>query len=107
MYETPSIVDSAVWVCPDPMVALSDACQGATGRPRGGTPMRAITVGHNKDHRPDLEQLVRTLAVASDGAVPIACRADDGNTSDDLTLALLQREVSGLPGTSPAAHAGD
>ncbi len=31
----------------------------------------AITWGHNKDHRPDLKQLLYILTVARDGAVPV------------------------------------
>jgi transposase len=44
-----------------------------------------ITFGHSKDHRPDLKQLVWILTVAADGAVPIAYRLADGNTTDDPT----------------------
>ena len=40
---------------------------------------------HSKDHRPDLKQLVWILTVTADGAVPIAYRAVDGNTNDDVT----------------------
>jgi transposase len=66
-------------------VTFSGAYRGAGGTPRGGTPAAAITYGHDKDHRPDLKQLVWTLTVAADGAVPVAYRVDDGNTSDDVT----------------------
>src|ERR1035437_8739691 len=52
---------------------------------RGGKPTAAITFGHSKDHRPDLKQLVWILTVAADGAVPLAYRLADGNTSDDPT----------------------
>lgn len=44
-----------------------------------------ITFGHNKDHRPDLKQLVYSLAVTADGAVPVHYKTYDGNTSDDKT----------------------
>lgn len=44
-----------------------------------------ITFGHSKDHRPDLKQLVWILTVTADGAVPIAHRTADGNTTDDTT----------------------
>ena len=44
-----------------------------------------ITFGHSKDHRPDLKQLVWILTVACDGAVPLAYRLADGNTTDDPT----------------------
>lgn len=40
-----------------------------------------ITFGHSNDHRPDLKQLVWILTVRSDGAVPIAYRLADGNTT--------------------------
>ena len=57
----------------------------ADGRARGGKATAAITFGHNKDHRPDLKQLVWILTVTADGAVPIAYRVADGNTNDDRT----------------------
>ncbi|HZJ04391.1 MAG TPA: IS1634 family transposase [Nocardioidaceae bacterium] len=57
----------------------------ADGHVRGGKPTPAIVHGHNKDHRPDLKQLVWILTVAADGAVPIAARTVDGNTTDDVT----------------------
>lgn len=44
-----------------------------------------ITHGHNKDHRPDLKQLVWSLSVASDGAVPVHYNVYDGNVTDDTT----------------------
>lgn len=42
-----------------------------------------ITRGYNKDHRPDLKQLVYSLTISADGAVPIHCKLYDGNTTDD------------------------
>jgi transposase len=44
-----------------------------------------IVHGHNKDHRPDLKQLVWSLTVSSDGAVPVHYNVYDGNTNDDTT----------------------
>lgn len=41
--------------------------------------------GHNKDHRPDLKQLVFTLTVSRDGAVPVHFKLYDGNVTDDQT----------------------
>lgn len=41
--------------------------------------------GHNKDHRPDLKQLVFILTVAEDGAVPVHFSAANGNVTDDKT----------------------
>lgn len=42
-----------------------------------------ITFGYNKDHRPDLKQLLYGITISADGAVPIHCKTYDGNTSDD------------------------
>lgn len=41
-----------------------------------------ICRGHNKDHRPDLKQLLYDRTVTADGAVPIHCKIHDGNTPD-------------------------
>jgi transposase len=54
-----------------------------------------ICHGHNKDHRPDLKQLVYNRTVTADGAVPIHCKIHDGNTTDNQVhketwLALCQ-----------------
>jgi transposase len=43
----------------------------------------AITWGHNKDHRPDLKQLLYILTVSRDGAVPVHFRVGNGNATDD------------------------
>jgi transposase len=42
-----------------------------------------ITHGINKDHRPDLKQLVFGLNVAGDGAVPLSHEVYSGNCTDD------------------------
>src|SRR5262249_52438056 len=47
-----------------------------------GRPPR-ITFGYNKDHRPDLKQLLYSITITSDGAVPVHCKIYDGNTTDD------------------------
>jgi transposase len=66
-------------------VTVTGRYPGADGGARAGKATAAITFGHNKDHRPDLKQLVWILTVTADGAVPIAHRVLDGNTSDDTT----------------------
>ena len=43
----------------------------------------AVTWGHNKDHRPDLKQLLYILTVSGDGAVPVHFRVESGNATDD------------------------
>ncbi len=42
-----------------------------------------ITFGFNKDHRPDLKQLLYSVTISNDGAVPVHCKIYDGNTTDD------------------------
>lgn len=41
--------------------------------------------GNSKDHRPDLKQLVYSLTISSDGAVPVHYKTYAGNRSDDTT----------------------
>ena len=43
-----------------------------------------ITHGFNKDHRPDLKQLLYSVTISNDGAVPVHCKIYDGNTSDNV-----------------------
>jgi len=45
----------------------------------------AITWGHNKDHRPDLKQLLYILTISEDGGVPVYFQAASGNVVDDQT----------------------
>ncbi len=48
---------------------------------------RAIQLrrGFSKDHRPDLKQLIYSLSVSADGAVPVHFKAYAGNQTDDGT----------------------
>lgn len=41
--------------------------------------------GHSKDHRPDLKQLLFSLSITGDGAVPIHYKCYPGNVTDDTT----------------------
>ena len=50
-----------------------------------GKKVPAITWGFNKDHRPDLKQLLFNLTVTADGAVPVAFGIENGNITDDQT----------------------
>ena len=52
---------------------------------RGQQTRMAITWGYNKDHRPDLKQLLYILTVARDGAVPLYFQVASGNVADDQT----------------------
>jgi len=62
--------------------AYSDA---AEERNAYGRRLLAITWGHNKDHRPDLKQLLYVLTITDDGGVPLYYSAASGNTTDDNT----------------------
>jgi len=53
------------------------------GKYPGWSAQERLTHGHNKDHRPDLKQLVLGLSVTADGAVPISHQIYDGNQTDD------------------------
>lgn len=44
-----------------------------------------LAKGHSKDHRPDLKQIVYSLTIAEDGAVPIHHKTYAGNRTDDTT----------------------
>ena len=48
-----------------------------------GTATPGDHLGHNKDHRPDLKQLLYILTVRDDGGVPVHFRVANGNTTDD------------------------
>jgi transposase len=67
-------------------ITFCGAYAGADGLQRClGRPTLAITFGHNKDHRPDLKQLLYILTVTADGGVPLCFRAASGNVTDDQT----------------------
>lgn len=57
----------------------------ATGRLVRGRPTLVVTFGHNKDHRPDLKQLLWILTVSADGAIPVHVTLADGDTEDSTT----------------------
>jgi len=66
-----------------------------------------ITFGHNKDHRPDLKQLVYSLAVTADGAVPVHHKIYDGNTTDDQTHIETWTTVRQIAGTPDFVYVAD
>lgn len=66
-------------------ITFSGQYAGADGPLVRGQPTLRVTYGHNKDHRPDLKQLLFVLSVSADGAVPIHYKALDGNTADSAT----------------------
>jgi len=53
------------------------------GEYRGSVREPRIVKGHNKDHRPDLKQILFGVNVTSDGAVPLSHGVFSGNKTDD------------------------
>lgn len=88
-------------------ITVSGNYPDADGRSRGGQPTPAIRHGHNKDHRPDLKQLLFILTISADGAVPIAYRVADGNTPDDLTHIPTWDELHALVGNPGFLYVAD
>ena len=82
----------------------SDAAEEST---RGGRRTLAITWGHNKDHRPDLKQLVYILTLSDDGGVPVHFRATSGNTTDDRTHVETWELLCELAGRSDFLYVAD
>ena len=74
---------------------------------RKGKTSIAIAYGHNKDHRPDLKQLLFTLTVSRDGAVPIHYKSFDGNTTDDKTHIQIWENLRRISGKSDFIYVAD
>lgn len=67
-------------------ITFSGAYEGTEQETRAfGKKVPAVTWGKNKDHRPDLKQLLYNLTVSADGAVPVAFGVENGNLTDDQT----------------------
>jgi len=88
-------------------VTLTGTDYPGGGEERGGKTIVKPAFGHNKDFRPDLRQLLFILTVSSDGAVPIAYRTEDGNTSDDVTHIPTWDELVGLVGRADFLYVAD
>jgi transposase len=88
-------------------VTFAGDYHSADGQARGGKATAAITFGYNKDHRPDLRQLVWILTVSSDGAVPLAHRVVSGNVSDDTTHVQSWDELCRLVGRKDFLYVAD
>jgi transposase len=66
-----------------------------------------ITRGINKDHRPDLKQLVFGLNVSSDGAVPLLHHVFSGNRTDDSVHVRNFNSLRALLGTEEFVYVAD
>ncbi len=63
--------------------------------------------GFSKDHRPDLKQLVYSLSISADGAIPIHYKAYDGNRSDDTTHLETWQTLCRLLGKNDFIYVAD
>jgi hypothetical protein len=84
--------------------AYADA---AEEKPRPARNTLAITFGHNKDHRPDLKQLLYILTLSHDGGVPVHFRAASGNVTDDQTHRDTRQILCRLAGRSDFLYVAD
>ena len=67
----------------------------------------AITHGHNKDHRPDLKQLLYILTVSRDGAVPVHFRVESGKATDDRSHIDTWKVLGQLTGRRDFLYVAD
>ena len=65
-------------------ITLTGSYRKADGAAMRGKPTLRVLFGHNKDHRPDLKQLLWILTVTDEG-VPVHFKVADGNTEDSRT----------------------
>ena len=63
--------------------------------------------GKSKDHRPDLKQLLFSLTISSDGAVPVHYKAYPGNRTDDTTHIETWNTIRNIAGTPGFLYVAD
>lgn len=79
----------------------------AIGDNKRGKPSLKITYGKNKDHMPDLKQLLWTLTTSDDGCVPVHYMTLDGNTSDTNTHIDMWNAVEKIKGGPEFIYVAD
>ena len=80
------------------------ACGKIPGVTKNGLKMAN---GKSKEHRPDLAQLVFSLTISSDGAVPIHYKTYPGNRTDDTTHIETWDAVREIAGTNNFTYVAD
>lgn len=78
-----------------------------TGRYAGSRVAPQITLGNNKDYRPDLKQLVFGLNVTADGAVPVSHQVHSGNRTDDSVHLGNTEELRQILGRDDFVYVAD
>jgi len=74
---------------------------------RGAKTSIGLCRGDNKDYRQDLKQLLFTLTVSRDGAVPIHYKGYDGNITDDRTHIDTWEALRRITGKSDFIYVAD
>ncbi len=77
------------------------------GKYGGWDATEQLAFGKNKDHRPDLKQLVLGMNVTADGAVPISHRIYDGNQTDDRLHPANHQALQRLLGRADFIYVAD
>jgi transposase len=77
------------------------------GKYGGWSASEQLAFGKNKDHRPDLKQLVLGLNVTADGAVPLSHRIYDGNQTDDRLHPANHQALQKLLGRADFIYVAD
>lgn len=88
-------------------ITLQGQYKEADGRRVRGKPTVVAAIGHSKDYRPDLKQLLWILTVSADGAVPIHFKVSDGNTEDSTTHIENWNILRKLVGNSKFLYVAD
>lgn len=78
-----------------------------SGRYDGWTAQERIAHGYNKDHRPDLKQLVLGLSISADGAVPLVHQIYNGNQTDDRLHPSNHQRIAKLLGRTDFTYVAD
>ena len=78
-----------------------------SGKYAGWSASELLTYGHNKDHRPDLKQLVLGMSVTADGSVPLMHRIYSGHQSDDKVHLRNHERLRKLLGKSDFIYVAD
>lgn len=63
--------------------------------------------GKSKDHRPDLKQLLFSMTVSADGAIPIHYKTYSGNTTDDSTHIETWNSLRGIVNRNDFLYVAD
>jgi transposase len=73
--------------------------------PKAEPALIEVTHGYSKDHRPDLKQVVLSLAVTGGSGVPLWMTPCDGNASDKVVLAQTIERVEAFRREIDCTHA--